>query len=79
MAKTWQQAKLLSAATRWATAGRPLETRGTRLLMAWLARFHVEPRAALPEAAARIAAARGLTLTSRRGPLGYYQLHVLAA
>ena len=48
-------------------------------LRGWLARFHVEPRAALPEAAARIAAARGLTLTSRRGPLGYYQLHVLAA
>ena len=49
------------------------------LLRSWLARFHVEPRAALPEAAARIAAARGLALTSTRGPLGYYQLHVLAA
>ncbi len=49
------------------------------LLRGWLARFHVEPRKALPEAAARIAAARGLTLTSRRGPLGYFQLHVLAA
>lgn len=50
-----------------------------RMLRAWLAKFHVEPRAALPGAAARIAAARGLTITSRRGPLGYYQLHVLTA
>lgn len=49
------------------------------LLRGWLARFHVEPRAALPAAVARIAAARGLVLTSRRGPLGYWQLHVLAA
>lgn len=49
------------------------------LLRGWLARFHVEPRAALPEVAARIAAARGLRLDSRRGPLGYYQLHVLSA
>ncbi|WP_169711969.1 class I SAM-dependent methyltransferase [Erythrobacter tepidarius] len=47
------------------------------LLRAWLARFHVTPRKALPDAAARIAAARGLELTSRRGPLGYWQLHVL--
>lgn len=47
-------------------------------LRGWLARFHVVPRTALPDVAARIAAARGLTLTSRRGPLGYYQLHVLA-
>ena len=49
------------------------------LLRGWLARFHVAPRMSLPEAAARIAAARGLALSSRRGPLGYYQLHVLAA
>ncbi len=49
------------------------------LLRGWLARFHVAPRMGLPEAAARIAAARGLALSSRRGPLGYYQLHVLAA
>jgi S-adenosylmethionine-diacylgycerolhomoserine-N-methlytransferase len=54
---------------------RPLQT----LLRGWLAKFHVEPRAALPAAAARIAHARGLRLTSRRGPLGYYQLHVLSA
>ena len=47
-------------------------------LRAWLAQFHVEPRAAMPDVAARIAAARGLRLTSQRGPLGYYQLHVLA-
>ena len=49
------------------------------LLRAWLAKFHVEPRAILPEAAGRIATARGLRLESRRGPLGYYQLHVLSA
>lgn len=54
---------------------RPLRS----LLRAWLAKFHVEPRADLFEAAARVAAARGLALTSRRGPLGYYQLHVLTA
>jgi S-adenosylmethionine-diacylgycerolhomoserine-N-methlytransferase len=49
------------------------------LLRGWLARFHVAPRTALPEAAKRIAAARELHLESRRGPLGYYQLHVLKA
>jgi S-adenosylmethionine-diacylgycerolhomoserine-N-methlytransferase len=54
---------------------RPLQTQ----LRGWLAKFHVEPRAALPAAAARIAHARGLQLKSRRGPLGYYQLHVLSA
>ncbi|MFO6448775.1 class I SAM-dependent methyltransferase [Erythrobacter sp. NE805] len=48
-----------------------------RLLRAWLARFHVEPREDLPHVAAKVAAARGLILASRRGPLGYYQLHVL--
>lgn len=53
----------------------PLQT----LLRGWLAKFHVEPRAALPAVAAEIAAARGLYLESRRGPLGYYQLHVLKA
>ncbi len=35
------------------------------LLRGWLAKFHVEPRATLPEAAARIAAARGLRITVR--------------
>lgn len=50
-----------------------------KLLRGWLAKFHVEPRAALPAVAARITAARGLMLESRRGPLGYYQLHVLKA
>ncbi|AUX70924.1 SAM-dependent methyltransferase [Porphyrobacter sp. HT-58-2] len=49
------------------------------LLRGWLARFHVKPRDTLPAVAARIAAARGLSLASRRGPLGYYQLHVLTA
>lgn len=50
-----------------------------RLLRGWLARFHVTPREALPATAAEVAAARGLSLASRRGPLGYYQLHVLTA
>jgi S-adenosylmethionine-diacylgycerolhomoserine-N-methlytransferase len=49
------------------------------LLTRWLAKFHVEPRTALSETAARIAAARGLSLSSTRGPFGYYQLHVLTA
>lgn len=52
---------------------------GRRLLRAWLARFHVEPREHLPDVAGRIASARGLSLASRRGPLGYYQMHVLTA
>ena len=49
------------------------------LLRRWLAKFHEEPRSSLHAAAARIAHARGLRLESRRGPLGYYQLHVLSA
>jgi S-adenosylmethionine-diacylgycerolhomoserine-N-methlytransferase len=49
------------------------------LLRSWLAKFHVEPRAAMGTLAARIAAARGLNHASTRGPLGYYQLHVLRA
>ncbi|MFM7378860.1 MAG: class I SAM-dependent methyltransferase [Erythrobacter sp.] len=48
-------------------------------LRAWLAKFHVAPRVDLPEVAASIASARGLSLESKRGPLGYYQLHVLKA
>lgn len=48
-------------------------------LRAWLAKFHVEPRAAMPGVAARIASARGLRLISKCGPLSYYQQHVLAA
>ncbi|MEO0699878.1 MAG: methyltransferase domain-containing protein, partial [Pseudomonadota bacterium] len=48
-------------------------------LHAWLAKFHVETRSALPEACERIAAVRGLTQTSQRGKLGYFQLHVLSA
>jgi len=50
-----------------------------RMLRAWLAKFHVEPRADLPAVAAEVAIAQGLTLESKRGPLGYYQLHVLKA
>lgn len=48
-------------------------------LRAWLAKFHVAPRVDLPEVAASIAAACGLSLTSKRGSLGYYQLHVLSS
>ena len=48
-------------------------------LRAWLAKFHVEPRAAMTTTAARIAAARGLSVSSTRSPLGYFQLHVLTA
>ncbi|MCL9982583.1 MAG: class I SAM-dependent methyltransferase [Erythrobacter sp.] len=48
-------------------------------LRAWLAKFHVEPRATMSQVAARIAATRGLSLASTRGPLGYFQLHVLTA
>lgn len=50
-----------------------------RGLRAWLAKFHVEPRTQLASVAAALAAERGLALESRRGPLGYYQLHVLKA
>jgi S-adenosylmethionine-diacylgycerolhomoserine-N-methlytransferase len=49
------------------------------LLRAWLAKFHVEPRTGLPDVAARVAAARGLSLSSTRGAFGYFQLHVLTA
>ncbi|PKP93699.1 MAG: SAM-dependent methyltransferase [Alphaproteobacteria bacterium HGW-Alphaproteobacteria-14] len=49
------------------------------VLRAWLARFHVEPRLVMPATAARIAAARGLILTSKRGPLSYFKRYVLTA
>ncbi|MDT8279150.1 MAG: class I SAM-dependent methyltransferase [Erythrobacter sp.] len=58
-------------------AGLPRPLAG--LLRAWLAKFHVAPRDDMGTVAGRIAAARGLRLTSTRGPLGYFQLHVLAA
>lgn len=50
-----------------------------RLLHAWLAKFHVAARSTLPQVAARLASEHGLTLTSKRGGLGYFQLHVLRA
>lgn len=58
-------------------AGLPRPLAG--LLRAWLGKFHVAPRDDMGAVAGRIAAARGLRLTSTRGPLGYFQLHVLAA
>lgn len=53
----------------------PLE----KALHAWLAKFHVQTRSALPEAAARIAMARGFQHRSQLGKLGYFQSHVLSA
>lgn len=53
----------------------PLQT----LLHGWLAKFHVQTRSTMPAVAAKIADAGGMTLTSKRGKLGYYQLHVLQA
>ena len=58
-------------------AGLPRPLAG--LLRAWLGKFHVAPRDGMGAVAGRIAAARGLRLTSRRGALGYFQIHVLAA
>ena len=48
-------------------------------LRAWLAKFHVAPRTDMGAVAARIAAARGLSLTSTGGMFNYFQLHVLTA
>lgn len=53
----------------------PLE----RGLHAWLAKFHVQTRSALPQTCERIADARGLSHRSQRGKLGYFQLHILRA
>jgi len=53
----------------------PLE----RGLHAWLAKFHVQTRSALPQACERIARLKGFRHTSYRGKLGYFQLHVLRA
>lgn len=50
-----------------------------RLLLKWLAQFHVQARSELPASVARIAGTRGLELVSTRGKLGYFQLHVLKA
>jgi S-adenosylmethionine-diacylgycerolhomoserine-N-methlytransferase len=58
-------------------AGMPKPFAG--LLKAWLARFHVSPRADMDEVATRIAAARGLSLARKHGRLGYFQLYVLSA
>lgn len=48
-------------------------------LRAWLGRFHVAPRTSMPEETQLVAAKHGLSLKSTHGPLGYFQLHVLAA
>jgi S-adenosylmethionine-diacylgycerolhomoserine-N-methlytransferase len=43
-------------------------------LRAWLARFHVEPRADLPDHAVSAAARRRFRSRCRQGPFGYYWL-----
>ncbi|WP_338465986.1 class I SAM-dependent methyltransferase [Novosphingobium sp. ZN18A2] len=43
-------------------------------LGAWLAKFHVTPRADLPDVASRVAQRHGLSLETRRGAFGYYTL-----
>ncbi|MBI1403825.1 MAG: methyltransferase domain-containing protein [Porphyrobacter sp.] len=48
-------------------------------LRAWLAKFHVEPRADMAEVAARIAAVRGASLVTAQGRFRYFQHHVLRA
>lgn len=53
---------------------RPFQT----IILAWLARFHVEPRKDMPRVAARVAKARGLRLESQPGPFNYYQIHILS-
>ncbi len=50
-----------------------------RMLHAWLAKFHVQTRSSLPRVAQQIAEKRSLSLTSTRGKLGYFQLHILKA
>lgn len=50
-----------------------------RLLRAWLARFHVEPRAELIAAAREIAGRNRLALDTRRGRFGYYRGATLRA
>ncbi|MEL7444822.1 MAG: class I SAM-dependent methyltransferase [Pseudomonadota bacterium] len=52
---------------------RPIQS----LLHGWLAKFHVQTRPTLLKAANTIADASGLSLESKRGKLGYFQLHVL--
>ncbi len=49
------------------------------MLHRWLAKFHVQTRQDLPQAAQAIATARNMHLSSKRGKLGYFQLHVLRA
>ncbi len=46
-------------------------------LHAWLGAFHVTVRGNLLGEAERVAAAQGLSLSSVRGPLGYYSIAVL--
>jgi len=47
-------------------------------LLAWLAKFHVTPRASLEETASRIAALEGLGMESAQGPFAYYRMVTLS-
>lgn len=49
------------------------------MLHRWLAKFHVQTRSDLPQVAQAIASEHGMALSSTRGKLGYFQLHVLRA
>ena len=51
-----------------------LPTPARMTLTRWLTHFHVTPRLALFETARLIAKNHGLTLTTKRGPMGYYQI-----
>ena len=46
-------------------------------LRRWLTAFHVTPRHDLPQVAAALVAGRAITVTTRRGPMGYYQIVTL--
>jgi S-adenosylmethionine-diacylgycerolhomoserine-N-methlytransferase len=50
-----------------------------RPLRAWLAHFHVTPRADLDETAVRLAREHGLSCQIRQGPGGYYNLITISA
>lgn len=47
-------------------------------LRAWLAKFHVEPRLGLFDAATRMAALKGLQVACSHGPLRYFQMVTLS-
>lgn len=56
-----------------------LPTPFKKMLHSWLAKFHVEARSNLAEAAIEIAQRHGATLHSQSGRFGYFQLYVIKA